>query len=141
MKIVVGADHGGFELKEQIRAWLEDMGHNVTDAGCYSSESVDYPVYAAKVCEMVKDGSADRGILVCGTGIGMSMAANRHRGIRAALCHEIFTAAMSRHHNDANVLCMGGRVIGSALAREMVKTWVDTPFDEGRHSRRISMFD
>ncbi len=141
MKIVVGADHGGFELKEQIRAWLEDMGHNVTDAGCYSSESVDYPVYAAKVCEMVRDGSADRGILVCGTGIGMSMAANRHRGIRAALCHEIFTAAMSRHHNDANVLCMGGRVIGSALAREMVKTWVDTPFDEGRHSRRISMFD
>lgn len=141
MKIVVGADHGGFELKEQIRAWLEEMGHNVTDAGCYSSESVDYPVYAAKVCEMVKDGSADRGILVCGTGIGMSMAANRHRGIRAALCHEIFTAAMSRHHNDANVLCMGGRVIGSALAREMVKTWVDTPFDEGRHSRRISMFD
>jgi ribose 5-phosphate isomerase B len=90
---------------------------------------------------MVRDGSADRGILVCGTGIGMSMAANRHKGIRAALCHEIFTAAMSRHHNDANVLYIKKHIIGSALAREMVKTWIETPFDEGRHSRRISMFD
>ncbi len=141
MKIVLGADHGGFELKEIIRAWLEEKGHEVTDTGCHSSESVDYPVYAKKVCEMVSDGSAERGILVCGTGIGMSMAANRHAGIRAALCHEIFTAEMSRRHNDANVLCMGGRVIGSALAMEMVRTWIETPFDNGRHSRRIAMFD
>ncbi len=141
MKIVLGADHGGFELKEIVKSWLENAGHDINDAGCHSSESVDYPLYAQKVCETVSDGGAERGILVCGTGIGMSMAANRHAGIRAALCHEIFTAAMSRRHNDANVLCMGGRVIGSALAIEMVKTWIETPFDNGRHSRRIAMFD
>jgi len=141
MEIALGADHGGFDLKEQVKDWLREMGHDVTDAGCYSSESVDYPEYAEKVCDMVRNGVVERGILICGTGIGMSMAANRHAGIRAALCHEIFTAAMSRHHNDANVLCMGGRVIGSALALEMVKTWTETPFDDGRHSRRIAMFD
>ncbi len=141
MKIVLGADHGGFDLKQEVKAFLEERGHEVVDAGCHSTESVDYPEYARAVCHMVMQGEADRGILVCGTGIGMSMVANRFPGIRAALCHEIFTAAMSRRHNDSNVLCMGGRVIGSALALEMVKTWIETPFEGGRHSRRISMFD
>ncbi len=141
MKIVLGADHGGFDLKEEVKPLLEEMGHEVIDVGCHSTESVDYPEYAKAVCRMVMQEEADRGILVCGTGIGMSMVANRFPGIRAALCHEIFTAAMSRRHNDSNVLCMGGRVIGSALALEMVKTWIETPFEGGRHIRRISMFD
>ncbi len=141
MKIALGSDHGGFELKELVKALLQELGHHVTDAGCNSTESVDYPEFAFRVCSMVKDGSADRGILVCGTGIGMSMAANRIPGIRAALCHEIFTAAKSREHNDSNVLCMGGRVIGPALALEMVRVWLDTSFAGGRHSRRIAMFD
>ncbi len=141
MKIAIGADHGGFELKELVVALLREEGHEVLDKGCFSSDSVDYPEYAEKVCSSILDGEAERGILICGTGIGMSLAANRHHGIRAALCHEIFTAEMSRRHNDSNILCMGGRVIGSALAFEMVKTWLATPFDGGRHSRRISMFD
>ncbi len=141
MKVAIGADHGGFELKELVVALLEEKGHEVLDKGCFSSDSVDYPEYAEKVCSSILDGEAERGILICGTGIGMSLAANRHQGIRAALCHEIFTAEMSRRHNDSNILCMGGRVIGPALAFEMVKTWLATPFDGGRHSRRISMFD
>ncbi len=141
MKVAIGADHGGFELKELVVALLEEEGQEVLDKGCFSSESVDYPEYAEKVCSSILDGEAERGILICGTGIGMSLAANRHQGIRAALCHEIFTAEMSRRHNDSNILCMGGRVIGPALAFEMVKTWLATPFDGGRHSRRISMFD
>ena len=141
MKVAIGADHGGFELKELVVALLEEEGQEVLDKGCFSSDSVDYPEYAEKVCSSILDGEAERGILICGTGIGMSLAANRHQGIRAALCHEIFTAEMSRRHNDSNILCMGGRVIGPALAFEMVKTWLATPFDGGRHSRRISMFD
>ncbi len=141
MKIAIGADHGGYELKELVKSELLAAGHDVTDAGCFSTDSVDYPEYARAVCSMVLEGEAERGILICGTGIGMSMAANRHAGIRAALCHEIFTAEMSRHHNDANVLCMGGRVIGPSLALEMVKVWLETPFDGGRHSRRIELFD
>ena len=141
MKIALGADHGGFELKEQIKKLLGSLGHHVVDTGCHSTDSVDYPEFASRVCRLVVDGEVDRGILVCGTGIGMSMAANRVQGIRAALCHEIFTATMSREHNDSNVLCMGGRVIGLSLAQEMVKAWLDTPFAGGRHSRRIAMFD
>jgi ribose 5-phosphate isomerase B len=141
MKIATGADHGGYDLKEKIRTFLESMGHEVHDVGCFSTESVDYPVQAADLCNMVISGSCDRGILVCGTGIGMSMAANRFRGIRAALCNGVFTAEMSRRHNDANVLCLGARVIGDGLAMEIVRTWAETPFDRGRHSRRICMFD
>ncbi len=141
MKIVIGSDHGGFELKEKIHRLLTDLGHEVQDVGCYSTESVDYPVQAKAVADLVASNACDRGILICGTGIGVSMVANRVPGIRAALCHEIFTARMSRQHNDANVLCMGGRVIGPGLAEEMVKVWLTTSFEGGRHLRRITMID
>jgi ribose 5-phosphate isomerase B len=141
MKIAIGSDHGGFLLKQELVPFIQELGHEVEDVGCHSPESTDYPVQAKAVVELVKSRGADRGILICGTGIGMSMAANRHPGIRAALCHEIFTARMSRAHNDANVLCMGARVIGPGLAREMVREWLSTPFDGGRHSRRVCMFD
>ncbi len=140
MKIAIGCDHGGFELKEEISALLESMGHEVVNLGTNSPVSVNYPDFAEAVCKKITDGGCERGILICGTGIGMSMAANRHREIRAALCHELFTARMSREHNDANVLCLGARVVGPGLALEIVKTWVDTPFGGGRHLSRIEMF-
>jgi ribose 5-phosphate isomerase B len=116
------------------------MGHEVTDHGCQSEQSVNYPDYAKVVCRDVEEGVADRGILVCGTGIGMSMAANRFPTIRAALCHELYTAKMSREHNDANVLCLGARVVGPGLINEIVRTWVTTEFAGGRHQVRIAMF-
>ncbi len=141
MKIALGADHAGFELKEKIKKFLQDAGHEVLDLGCHSTESVDYPVYGAKVAKAVLQGEAERGILVCGTGLGMSMVANRFPGIRAALCHELFTARMSRLHNDANVLVLGGRVIGDVLALEMVKVFLETPFEGGRHLRRVNQID
>ena len=141
MKIAIGADHGGYDLKEKIKTFLESMGHGVDDVGCYSTESTDYPGQANALCKLVLSGSCERGILICGTGIGMSMAANRKNGIRAALCNGIFTSEMSRRHNDANVLCMGARVIGDALAMEMTRVWLETSFEGGRHSRRICMFD
>lgn len=140
MKIAIGCDHGGIDLKNGIVSLLEEMGHEVDDQGCNSTESVDYPEFAKTVCSQVQAGRCDRGILVCGTGIGMSMVANRFDGIRAALCHESFTARMSREHNDANVLCLGARVIGPGLAEEIVRTWVSTEFAGGRHQRRIDMF-
>ncbi len=141
MKIALGADHAGFELKEKIKKFLQDAGHEVLDLGCHSTASVDYPVYGAKVAKAVLQGEAERGILVCGTGLGMSMVANRFPGIRAALCHELFTARMSRLHNDANVLVLGGRVIGDVLALEMVKVFLETPFEGGRHLRRVNQID
>ncbi|MCI5157793.1 MAG: ribose 5-phosphate isomerase B [Candidatus Electrothrix sp. AUS1_2] len=140
MKIAVGSDHGGFELKELIISALQEMGQEVDSVGCHSLESVDYPDFADKVCALVQDGSCERGILVCGTGIGMSIAANRHKEIRAALCHEAFTARMSREHNNSNVLCLGGRVIGPEIALDIVRTWVETAFAGGRHQRRLDMF-
>lgn len=139
MKIVLGSDHGGFALKKEIAQFLAQAGHEVSDVGCHSEDSVDYPDFADKVCAEVIEGRALRGILVCGTGIGMSIAANRYRSIRAALCHESFTARMSREHNDANVLCLGDRVLGVAIALDIVKTWLETEFAGGRHQRRISM--
>ncbi|MCI5221980.1 MAG: ribose 5-phosphate isomerase B [Candidatus Electrothrix sp. AR4] len=139
MKIAVGSDHGGFEQKELIVNLLLEMGHKVDSVGCHSKNSVDYPDFANKVCILVQEGRCDRGILVCGTGIGMSIAANRHRDIRAALCHESFTARMSREHNNANVLCLGGRVIGPEIAVDIVRTWVETEFAAGRHQRRLDM--
>lgn len=140
MKIAIGCDHGGLALKEQIVPLLKEMGHDVDDQGVDTPASVDYPDFAKKVCARVQAGECERGILVCGTGIGMSMAANRLDNIRAALCHELYTARMSREHNDANVLCLGGRVIGPALAEEVVRCWVGTDFAGGRHQRRLSMF-
>ena len=140
MKIAVGSDHGGFEFKQLILDFLNGLGIDVEDAGCYSLDSVDYPDFADKVCLKVQNKECDRGILVCGTGIGMSIGANRHRDIRAALCHEAFTARMSREHNNANVLCLGGRVIGPEIALDIVRTWVETEFAGGRHQRRIDKF-
>ncbi|OAG26967.1 ribose 5-phosphate isomerase B [Thermodesulfatator autotrophicus] len=141
MKIALGSDHAGFELKEKIKTFLEELGHEILDLGCYSKDSVDYPEFGAKVARAILNGEAERGILICGTGIGMSMVANRFHGIRAALCHELFTAKMARLHNDANILVLGGRVIGDALAFEMVKVFIDTPFEGGRHERRIKLID
>jgi ribose 5-phosphate isomerase B len=139
VNIVLGSDHGGFALKKEIAQFLVQSGHEVKDVGCHSEDSVDYPDFADKVCAEVIEGRALRGILVCGTGIGMSIAANRYRSIRAALCHESFTARMSREHNDANVLCLGDRVLGVALALDIVKIWLETEFVGGRHLRRIAM--
>lgn len=140
MKIAIGCDHGGFELKEEISSLLLTMGHEVVNLGTDSPASVNYPDFAEAVCKQIIEGVCDRGILICGTGVGMSMAANRHREIRAALCNELFTARMSREHNDANVLCLGARVVGPGLALEVVTTWVNTGFGGGRHLTRINMF-
>ena len=137
MKIAIGSDHGGYELKEMIVSYLKENGHEVADCGCDSPDSVDYPDFAEKICTEVSGGSSERGILICGTGIGMSIAANRHRDIRAALCHEGFTARMSREHNNANVLCLGARVIGSEVALDIVRVWVSTDFAGGRHQQRL----
>lgn len=140
MKIALGCDHGGIMLKAEVIPLLQEMGHVVDDKGCYSTDSVDYPDFAKAVCIQVRNGSCERGILICGTGVGMSMVANRVEGIRAGLCNELFTARMSREHNDANVLCLGARVIGPGLALEIVRVWVSTEFAGGRHQRRIDMF-
>jgi len=140
VKVAIGCDHGGIGLKAEIVPLLQQLGHTVEDRGCDSAESVDYPDFARAVCAQVQSGGCERGILICGTGVGMSMAANRFEGIRAALGNELFTARMSREHNDANVLCLGARVIGPGLAGEIVRTWISTEFAGGRHQRRIDMF-
>ncbi len=138
MKLAIGCDHGGFELKEEILKFLKTIANlQVTDLGPSNRESVDYPDFGAKVSEAVARGAMDRGILICGTGIGMSIVANRYPGVRAALCHDHFTAQMSREHNDSNILVMGERVIGKGVALEIVKTWLDTPFGGGRHQKRL----
>lgn len=137
MKIAIGADHAGWELKEAIKRLLEKLGHQIQDLGTLDEASVDYPDFGIKVACAVAEGQADRGILVCGTGIGMSMVANKHPGIRAALCHDLYTARLSREHNDANILVLGGRVIGKGLALEMVKVWLETEFLGGRHAARL----
>jgi len=140
LKVAIGCDHGGLDLKDIVKLVLKELGHDIDDQGCNSSESVDYPNFAKAISSLVRNGECERGILICGTGIGMSMAANRIPGIRAALCHEMFSARMSREHNDANVLCLGARVIGQGLAAETVRTWMTTDFAGGRHQRRIDMF-
>jgi ribose 5-phosphate isomerase B len=140
LKVAIGCDHGGIDLKKDIIAVLRELGHEVEDQGSNSSDSVDYPSFARAVSTLVQAGECERGILICGTGIGMSMAANRIPGIRAALCHEMFSARMSREHNDANILCLGARVTGPGLAQEIVRTWMTSDFSGGRHQRRIDMF-
>ncbi len=138
MKLAIGCDHGGFELKEEILKFLKTVANiQVTDLGPASKDSVDYPDFGAKVSAVVSNGTMDRGILICGTGIGMSIVANRYPRVRAALCHDHFTAQMSREHNDSNILVMGERVIGKGVALEIVKTWLDTAFAGGRHQKRL----
>lgn len=137
MKIVFGADHGGFRLKGELLELVRKAGHEVTDLGTSSDASTDYPDYAHQVAEKVAAGAFERGILVCGSGVGMSMAANRHKGVRAVVCSDVYTARMSREHNDANVLCLGERVVGSGLAAEIALTWLAAAADPGpRHVRR-----
>jgi ribose 5-phosphate isomerase B len=135
--VALAADHGGFELKEKLKANLQELGYAVLDCGTSSSESVDYPDFAYAVARLVSEGRATRGIVVDGAGIGSCMAANKVPGIRAALCYDLSTASNSREHNDANVLTLGGRLIGDVLAREIVKTWLSTPFGGDRHARRV----
>ncbi len=137
MTIAIGSDHGGFRLKEEIKNLLEEKNLAYRDFGTHSTDSVDYPDIASSVAGAVVAGECDRGILICGTGIGISIAANKINGIRAALCHDVFSAQMSREHNDANILAMGERVIGPGLARAIVEKWLTTEFSGGRHAGRV----
>lgn len=140
-KIIMGSDHAAFQLKEKIKAYLAEKGVAVEDVGTHSEDSVDYPDFGIKVASRVSAGTYRRGILICGTGQGMSMVANKFPRVRAALCNDLFSAKMSRWHNNANILVMGGRVIGDILAREIVQTWLDTPFEGGRHQLRLDKFE
>lgn len=135
--LAIGSDHGGFELKNHIIKHLEEKGIEYKDFGCYDEKSVDYPDIAQIVCNSINNGECERGILICGTGIGISIAANKIDGIRAAHCHDVYSAQMSKRHNNANVLCMGGRVIGSELAFMIVDNWLNAEFEGGRHAARI----
>jgi ribose 5-phosphate isomerase B len=137
MKVAIGSDHAGFELKKMISHIVKEMGNEVIDMGTGSSCSVDYPDYAEAVADAVSKGKVERGILICGTGIGMSIVANKFKNVRAALCNDLFTAKMSRLHNDANILCLGGRIIGKDLAKEIVHIWFSTHFEGGRHEKRL----
>jgi ribose 5-phosphate isomerase B len=138
MKIAIGCDHAGFGLKQEVMGLLENLGLAVLDCGTNGTESVDYPDFGGKVSTLVSSGQVEKGILICGTGIGMSMVANKFPGVRAALCNDLFCAKMSRLHNDANILVLGGRVIGRDLAAEIVKVWLTTDFEGERHLRRIN---
>ena len=138
LTIAIGSDHAGFELKEAVRKYLESLKISVKDFGTFSADSVDYPDYAFAVASAVAEGEFDRGILICGTGIGMSIVANKVKGIRAAECLTPYLAEVSRRHNNANVLTMGGRVLSVEEAREIVHIWLETPFEGGRHQRRVN---
>ncbi len=135
--IVIGSDHGGFSLKEEIKKHMEARGTQYVDIGCHNTNSVDYPDIAKEACQKITDGQCKMGILICGTGIGISMAANKVKGIRAACCSDCFSAKYTRLHNNANVLCMGGRIVAPGLAEMMVDLFLDTQFEGGRHQRRI----
>jgi ribose 5-phosphate isomerase B len=140
-RIIIGCDHAAYRLKEILKAAMQRDGIDVTDVGTHSEASMDYPETGKIVAERVASGEFERGILICGTGLGMSMVANKYDHVRAALCNDLFAAGMSRRHNDANILVLGGRVIGDVLALEILNTWLDTPFEGGRHQRRLDMFD
>ncbi len=135
--IAIGSDHGGYPLKEHIKAYLEGKGISCKDVGCYSTESCDYPIFGKAVGEAVASGECEKGIVICTTGVGISMAANKVRGIRCALCADSYTAEMTRRHNDANVLAMGGAIIGPGLAQRIVDVFLSTQFEGGRHARRV----
>lgn len=136
--IAIGSDHGGFALKEEIKKWMAEKGIPFQDFGCPSTASVDYPDYGLAVAQAVASGQCEKGILVCGTGIGISIAANKVKGIRAACCSDCFSAEMTRRHNDANILCMGGRVVGPGLALKMTELFLFTEFEGGRHANRLA---
>jgi ribose 5-phosphate isomerase B len=137
MRIAIGSDHRGFEAKRRLLNTLNELGHEVVDSGTAAADSVDYPDFAFAVGKLVSKGEADRGILICGTSIGMCIAANKVRRVRAASCQDLITAEMSRRHNDANVLCLSADLLGEELMAQMVKVWLETPFEGGRHARRV----
>jgi len=141
VKIIIGCDHAAFEMKEKIKKILEKLEISVEDVGTNSTESVDYSDFGKKVATEVSKGNFEKGILICGTGIGMSIVANRFKNVRATLCNDLFSAEMSRLHNDSNILVLGGRVIGDVLAEKIVKLWLKTPFEGGRHQKRLDKFN
>jgi ribose 5-phosphate isomerase B len=137
MRIAIGSDHRGFDAKRRLVTTLNELGHVVVDEGTTAADSVDYPDYARAVGRLVSKGDAERGILICGTSLGMCIAANKVRGVRAASCQDLITAEMSRRHNDANVICLSADLLGEELMAQMVRVWLDTPFEGGRHARRV----
>lgn len=139
MKLALGCDHGGLELKREILAYLEKMGHEVKDFGTYTNESCNYPEYGVKVAEAVVSGDYEKGIIICGTGQGIALAANKVKGARAVVCSDTFSAEMTRAHNDANILSLGERVVGKGLALKIVETWLNTEFEGGRHAVRVDL--
>ena len=141
MRIAIGSDHAGYVLKEDLKIHLKELGHDVEDVGTHSEEPVDYPAYCAEVGRAVRDGRAERGIVLGGSGQGEQISANKVRGVRAALCNDLFTARLSRQHNDANVLSIGARIVAPELAREILRTWLETGFDGGRHERRLRQIE
>jgi len=141
LKFYIATDHAGFNIKESVKELVESMGHEIVDLGTNSNERVDYPDFAHKLSKEVLKDDGSFGILICGTGIGMSLAANKHKGIRAALCHDAYTAQMARAHNDANVLCFGERVVGLGVAESILKAWCETDFEGGRHENRVKKIE
>lgn len=141
MNIFIGSDHGGFELKEILKQELEKLGKRFEDCGCFNKDSVDYPDIAQATCKKVLEDPKNLGILICGTGIGISIAANKVKGIRAGLCHNEYTAEMTRRHNNANVLCLGGRVIGDEVAKGILRTFLAHEFEGGRHKKRVEKLE
>ncbi len=139
MKIGIGNDHSALELKAEIIDFLKEKGHEVVDYGTYTTDSCDYPMYGEKVGRAVASGEVEQGILICGTGLGISLAANKVKGVRAAVCSEPYTAKMARQHNNCNILAFGARVVGAELAKMIVETWLNTEFEGGRHERRVNM--
>ena len=137
--IALGCDHGGYELMQEVIAYLDKNGFEYKNLGCNNTEATDYPIYAKKVARAIQSGECDKGIIICGTGIGISITANRFKGIRAALCGDCFSAEATRQHNDANVLAFGARIVGIELAKMIVETWLSTEFEGGRHKRRVDM--
>lgn len=141
MRVAIGSDHAGFEMKQRVRRWLEQAGHEVTDVGVFNNDRADYPDLGHQVAKQVSDGAVERGVLVCGSGLGVCMVANKHKNVRAANCTMEFQAEMSRRHNDANVLCLGERVVGVDLAEKLVQVFFTTEFDGGRHEGRVDKID
>ena len=141
MKYYIATDHAGVVIKDSVKKMVEDLGHEIIDLGPYSTDRVDYPDYAHKLATAVLEDAGSFGILICGTGIGMSLAANKHHGIRAALCHDAYTAEMARAHNDANVLCFGERVVGIGVIESILKAWNSTDFEGGRHANRVAKIE
>ncbi len=141
MKYYIATDHAGVVIKDSVKKMVEDLGHEIIDLGPHSTDRVDYPDYAHKLATAVLEDTGSFGILICGTGIGMSLAANKHHGIRAALCHDAYTAEMARAHNDANVLCFGERVVGIGVIESILKAWDSTDFEGGRHANRVAKIE